>query len=125
MEEGVERRTNHVISGDLDANPDFYHINIVYSKEAALQNLKDGRMLSMSVNMENYNIYIGSDHLDMQRKHAVPDDNFCAGYIRFDRETKRAIVEDLTDWRDGTNDISGVKKAIETAFDRDIGKQIF
>jgi hypothetical protein len=125
MEEGFEHRTSHAISGDLEANPDFYHIKIVADRTWALKHLKKGGRLPVLLNMENYNVYIGSDHLNMQYTQGIPADNFCAGYVSFDRKTKKAIVVDLTDWREGNNDINGVKKAIETAFDRDIGVDIF
>lgn len=117
--------TTHVISENLDANPDFYKIKIVNNVQETLDNLKKGSKISMSVNMENYNVYIGSDHLNMQVGNSIPSNNLCAGYVRFDTEKKTAVVEDLSDWRKGMDSASLVKGAIEQAFNRDIKKLIF
>ena len=122
--ESFQSNTDHVISKKLDTDPDFYKVIMVNNRNEALRYLKRGSRLSISINMENYNIYVGGNHLEMQIENRIPYDNFCAGYVYFDKNTGKAVVEDFTDWREGMDNAHSVKRTIEQAFDRDIGKLI-
>ncbi len=70
--------------------------------------------------MENYNIYIGSDHLNMQRQGNISDESLCAGYARYDSKTGDVIVEDFADWRKALGNNIDPKKAIAAALKRDL-----
>ena len=117
--------SDHVISSSLDADPTLYKVIIFGDQNQVLQYLRKGSLLSVSINMENYNIYIGDNHYAMQYAAKVPHDNFCAGYIGFDRNTQRAKIKDFSDWRKGAQNAISVKRAIEQAFERDLSSRVF
>jgi hypothetical protein len=117
--------SDHIIPSDLDSDPALYKVFIHGDKKQMLQYLKEGRLLSLSVNMENFNIYIGTNHYDMQVSAKIPGDNFCAAYVGFDKSTNKFIIKDFTDWRSGGESHAvGVKLALAQAIKRDIGKLI-
>jgi hypothetical protein len=114
----------YYLDSQLDSNPESYATIIVGDRNEVIKDLKNGSRLSISVNMENFNIYIGADHMSMQFKHDIPMNQTCAGHARIDRKTHQIIIEDATDWRKrDEGDITAndsVKQAIAARLQKDL-----
>ncbi len=118
----VEENSDHLIKPSLEDNPDVYKTVLVGDKSKAMAYFLRGSRLAISINMENFHIYIGSDHLNMQNDANISDQNLCAAFAKFDRATNQVIVEDFADWRKGISNEIGIKKAIAATIQRDLIK---
>jgi hypothetical protein len=122
MKESSEiERGDHYLNEGLETDPEFYK-TVFFSgtEDFVRKTLKKGSRLAISVNMENFNIIIGSDHMGMQITHSVPDRHFCAGYAKLNVQTGKIEIEDFSDWRNGASNGAAVRKCIGDRLTRDI-----
>jgi len=115
-----ESNSDHMIGSTLETDPGLYKTVVIGSSKRVMEYLNKGLRLSICVNMHNYNIYIGEDHLTMLEKANVGPIDFSAAYARFDKSTGNITIEDFSDWRKGVVTGYGAKKAIAEAIKRDL-----
>jgi hypothetical protein len=116
----IENNSDHLVPSSLENDPAMYKTVIVGDHSQTMKYIQSGLRLSISINMENFNIYIGSDHLNMQVNANISNENLCAGYARFDKAKQHIIVEDFADWRKGLNNQFEIKRAVASAIERDL-----
>ncbi len=120
----LEDNIDHKLDASLETDPSVYKTVCLPgqhgNKMEIIKILKKGSPLAISVNMENFNIYIGSHHLDMQVQAGISSSKLCAGYTRVDKTTNHIIVEDYCDWRANATNEKAIKKCIALAIERDL-----
>lgn len=103
MRQTIELPPEEPESKKLEADPAMYKTVIIGERRKVLENLLNGFMLSVSVNMENYSIYIGSDHYNMQLDYNIQHTDLCAANVQLDRNTNKLKIINMADWRNHQN----------------------
>lgn len=104
----------------LDGDPSLYKTVIVGNRQEVIDTLKKGSGKAISINMDNYSIYIGEDHYNMQIKYGVPADSLCAAHVYFDEPSQKVILRNFADWRNDCQDNPVARATIEKALKRDL-----
>jgi hypothetical protein len=118
----TEDNSNHLVPSSLESDPAMYKAVVVGDRSETMRNIQKGYRLAISINIKNFNVYIGSDHLNMQANANISAENLCAGFARLDMSTGHIVVEDFADWRNGIKNEYEIKKAIAIAIQRDLIK---
>jgi hypothetical protein len=108
-------RGDHTMSESLESDPSLYKVSIYGDKKKVLEYLKRGNRLSLSVNMSNYSVFIGEDHMSQQVANHIDNSDLAAGYVRMNPLTGQVGIEDFADWRkdESASNNRGAKGAIE------------